>query len=285
MFARLQHLQLFLLVSLLGCGSSQIPPAKVIPLVPSSPTPVTPNITGITGNWDVGLQDSASSDTIYDFEGALTTQGPAVTGVFRINDPQHSPPCIPASEDIQFSGSVDSNDVLTLTSTPFSGSVATLKIQLPVSSGPIDFNTTSGEAQVVGTPCAVESAKILAQFVPSISGNYSGTMAPIQGQALTGPGGPATLSLTEGPANADGQFPVSGTLTFKSPLCTVSTTLSGIITGPFFKLNAGVSGMVFEGVHDGSPGTIFTASSSNIYVAPETPNCASGFYGGPLNVQ
>lgn len=282
-------LRFFLLLPLtvlLGCGGASsrmqapsapaTPPVTVVP-----PASVPPNV---SGNWDMGLEDPVSFAPIFQFLGALSSQGSTVTGVFRINDPQHSPPCIPASQDIQFTGSIDAKNLMTLTSASFAGSIAELKVQLPPSTIPGNLNNATGTARIVGTVCPIASATVLPEFVPSITGTYTGSLGPTPGQSLSGPAGSATIILTESPADADGQFPLSGSLSFQSPLCVVSTTLSGKITGPFFLLNTEIPGMQFQGVANGSPQK-FTATSANLYVPPSIPSCASGFYGGDLSIQ
>jgi len=232
----------------------------------------------------MGIQDPVSFAPVFQFLGALSSQGSAVTGVFRINDPQHSPPCIPASQDIQFTGSIDAKNLMTLTSASFSGSIAQFKVQLPLGNTPGNLNSAIGTAQIIGNTCPVDSSAVEADFVPSITGTYVGSLGPTPDQSLSGPAGSATIILTESPADADGQFPVNGSLSLQSPLCVISTTLSGKITGPFFLLNTEIPGMHFQGVANGSPQK-FTATSADLYVPPSIPACASGFYGGDLSIQ
>ncbi|WP_263368255.1 hypothetical protein [Edaphobacter bradus] len=225
----------------------------------------------------MNLAQPSTGNPIFQFLGALTIQGSTASGIFRINDPQSSPPCIPANQDIPFTGSIDSNNLLTLTSASFSGSVATLKIQLPLSTIGSTVSSANGTAQVIGGPCAVASSTIGAEFVPPITGTFTGTLYSSDRSVS----GPTTIILTQSPANADGQFPLSGSITFSSSGCTLSSTLTGMITGPFLKfaysLPAPSDAIAVVGL---SPGMDFS-----IYVASSTSSCASGFYQGAFTRQ
>lgn len=263
--ARLQPLAALLALALAGCGSSTSPPV-----------PVNPTLATLPGDWYFSFGNADGSNPIDGLLGALSVQGSTVNGVFRINDPQHSPPCLPATQDIVFTGTLDADNLLALTSAPFAGSVATLRVQLPLAKG-----TAQGTGQIVGPVCAFASLPLLAEFVPGISGTYTGSLALNPNSLQPGPTGPATIVLSEASANSDGQFPVTGTLVYASSNCTLSTTISGILTGPFLNLQAAIPGIVFEGIVSNPP-TGFTAASADLNVPPQIQGCATGFYGGPL---
>ena len=263
---------------IVGCGGKS---SIISTTPPADPTPSA--LSQVAGNWDLALFVPVSFDPIYDFLGSLSVDGSKVSGVFRLNDPNPAIPCISATEDIAFSGSMDQNNLLTLESARFGGNVATFKIQFPLSTAANNLNNATGTAIVTGGGCAEPTSSVLAEFIPSITGTYIGSMGPEPGQAITGAQGPATLVLTQAAANADGEYPVTGTLTFSSTLCSVSTPLTGMLQGPTFILN-GSNNAVFEGLAGGVSPTVWTAGSASLYVPPGTPGCASGFYGGPLTL-
>ncbi len=87
-----------LLSVLNGCGGQ---PASPVQSPPGSPGA---NLSGLAGNWYFAFADSTKG--VDGLLGSLEMQGSALRGVFRVNDPQHSPPCIPATQDVAFSGAV-----------------------------------------------------------------------------------------------------------------------------------------------------------------------------------
>jgi hypothetical protein len=273
-------LALFLSLPGLNCSRGTVS-SVTNPQTPTTPTtPVTPDV---SGDWYIPFPDSPVGviNPIDGFLGSLSVQGSTITGTFRINinRSQYPTPCFPTTQDIAFTGTIGSSNLLTLTSSAFSGSTATLQIQLPT-----DSNVAKGTGQIVGPVCTFSSQPLLAEFTPTISGTYTGSLALNPYQTPNSSSGAATITLIEASANADGQFPVTGTLTYNSTGCNISTPLSGYITGPFFTLNADIPGIIFEGVAN-SPPTQFTAASSNLYVPTGTTGCTSGFYGGTLTRQ
>src|ERR1700727_2348958 len=107
--------------TLLGCARTPLPTV--------TPTSTTPQ--SLAGNWQMEVQSptGASPTLLVDFLGALSSQGSQVTGTFRIPPENTNTPCVPANQDIPFTGSIDSSNLLTLTSAPFSGSVTILQLQ------------------------------------------------------------------------------------------------------------------------------------------------------------
>jgi hypothetical protein len=156
------------------------------------------------------------------FNGNLAVSGTAVSGVFRY---ANVAACVPATQDIPFTGSF-ANSVLTLTSASFSNSVATFTIKLPLSNNNINQQIASGTSVIAGGTCALASSTLQAQLIPTFNGNWTVT--------LTSPSAAtATLQVTQSAANADGQFPASGTIT-----CPGSgpTALTGLVSGASLQL-------------------------------------------------
>lgn len=189
------------------------------------------------------------------------------------------------TQDIAFTGSVDTTNLLTLTSTPFSGSVATLQLQLPLSAN----NIARGSIVISGGSCALASSTVLGVFIPSATGTYTGTLAPPQylGQPSTNTGGTATMVITQAAADADGRFPVTASLSFTSPTCTLSTPLTGSVTGFDMTLSAPSTALpnpfiLFLTVGPTAPGSARLLSFS---VPVSTSACTSGIYTGELTRQ
>ena len=218
-----------LTATLVGCGTST-----------TTNTPVTPSaLAGLAGNWQMQIQSTASigippSVSIL-MPGVLSVQGATVSGTLRIIQfipGRLSSPCLSLNQGISFTGIVDASNLLTLTSAPFSGSIATLQLQLPIVRG-----VSSGTAQIVGGNCATAPTPLVAVYVPSVSGTYVGTLMPLVLPGFPGStntAGGASVTLTQFPASSDGQFPVTGTLTVNSTSCTLAAipftgTISGLI--------------------------------------------------------
>lgn len=209
------------------------------------------------------------------FTGALNVVGTTVTGVFQYNSPSR---CVSSGQDISFSGSVV-NNVLTLTSGSFSGSVATAVIQLPLVANTGGTTAASGTIVVAGGTCALASSALTATLVPSVSANWIGT--------LTGPvSGTGTFSLTQAAANSDGQFPVSGTVSFSSSTCSFSSavTVAGLVsgyntqlTGSNLPANVGLTASISTAT---SPATA-TISTTNS-VTSTALGCPVGSYSGTI---
>ena len=109
-------------------------------------------------------------------------------------------------------------------------------------------------------------------YIPSFSGTYTG--------ALTGPvTGTATLTLTESPANTNGQFPTTGMLSaFSSANCSLGTPIatSGTVIGGSIQL---ASANTTISANAGS-----TSNSLNV-TFNGAPGCATGSYTGTLTKQ
>jgi len=218
------------LAALLACGSSATLP-------PSSTTS-----TNFSGNWmALGNPDPvthAFTSPIVDFMGALQSTNGAVTGTLRaFDDTNPLNPCIPLTQDLAVTGSVT-------TATSLSGTVNDLSLTVPISGGvatitaslPQNLNTfISGTWQISGGACAMPvTPMIISQFAPA-TGTYTGTFNVLVSGTLTPVPGTATAItavLTQSTTpNADGQFPLTGTIT-ATGACTASLSFTnGIVFG------------------------------------------------------
>lgn len=225
-----------------GCGAAL---STITPVTPAAPA-------SLAGNWQMQIQSTTTGTTLPTISilmpGALSVQGPTVSGILRVVEflPGGFPsPCLSSTQGIAFTGTVDASSLLTLTSTPFSGSIATLKLQLPL----VNSNAR-GTAQIVGGTCATPSTPLIAIYVPSVTGTFAGTLSPLLLQGLpanNNTAGPASITLTQGPANPDGQFPVTGALTVNSTSCALTATpFTGTISGISLSLKGPAPGVTFN---------------------------------------
>ena len=210
MLFRLRFALLLPLAALLACGSTS-------PFVGGGAFPA--------GDYVIVVAPGAAGTST--LAGALTVQGTSVTGVFRYTNP--GTVCVSNGQDIPFAGSI-SNGVLTLTSGSFAGGAATLTLQ-PILTNNTGAQVGSGTAVIAGGTCALASSSVQTQYIPSFAGTWSST--------LTGPAtGTASIVFTESGANADGQFPATGSITFTSPTQSTcnfsvpgSAPISGLVNG------------------------------------------------------
>jgi hypothetical protein len=189
------------LAALLGCGTGL-----------SNPTAAAPF--NLSGNWYAATpatQSGAYIGPIYSFIGALQFSNGAVTGTLRATDRTDAVPCVSPTQDLAATGSFDPSGNLTLT-VPIAGGTATITATVH------DPNTyTNGRWQIIGGACAMPTSSIvIAQFAP-VTGTYTATFNTLNLTAITLEPGTATnltavLSQSATP-NADGQFPLTGTIT------------------------------------------------------------------------
>ena len=225
MRSRLRILLLLPLAAILGCGSSAT--------LPSS-TSISPNLSGdwfaLAAPTTIGSAPTTLPTPIADFIGALQFTGNTAAGTFRAFDPTYPNPCVSFTQDLPVTGTIDSNNNLTLT-VPISGGTATISATLP--QNPQTF--TNGSWQIVGGACAMPATAIAIVQVAPVTGTYTGvlnvidltTFTPVPGTATT-----VTAVLTQSTtSNADGQFPLTGTV-----------TASGACSGSFPIINEVVFG-------------------------------------------
>jgi hypothetical protein len=200
MRSRLRFTLLLPITALLACATS------------STPTVTNPSYTPVGGDYVITVAAGTASAST--FSGDLAVSGSSVSG----------------SQDIPFTGTF-ANSTLTLTSSPFSSSVATINITLPLGTNTSGAQVASGTAVITGGTCALASTNAQAQLIPSFAGTWSGT--------LNGPvSGTASIVLTESAANSDGEFPATGGVTFTSQASSqcnfsvpISAPMSGLVSG------------------------------------------------------
>lgn len=221
----LSKLRLSLLIpfaALLGCGST--------------PTPSAPATTylDLTGNW-MALGHSSIPPTfpgpIADFTGALQSNHATVSGTLRAADLTNpANPCVLLTQDLAATGTIDAANNLTLT-VPISNGMATITATLSQNL----HSFMSGSYMIAGGACAMPATPMtISQFAPA-TGTFTGTFNLYALGSTTPTPGTATAItavLTQSTTpNADGQFPLSGTIT-ATGACTDSVTFTnGLVIG------------------------------------------------------
>ncbi|HEY5330722.1 MAG TPA: hypothetical protein VIJ79_12615 [Acidobacteriaceae bacterium] len=253
------------LTCLLGCGGS----------APTLPATVFPNVTGnwqfLVGTAGPGLPVLIGSP-IADLSGSLSSTDGKVTGTLTSLSISITP-CISSNTDIQVSGTIDSAGNLSLTA-PIAGGVATMTAL--VTTNPIPL--FEGTYQVIGGPCAQTSVPLRSIEVPNISGTYAGTLTESVPQTTGSLTLKATLVESTTP-NADGKYPLTGSLTY-----------SGDCTGTLSLTNYFVSGITAQS-GPSSNGETFSAGVPLLPTEPllalftQPAGCAAIFYHGNLTLQ
>ena len=222
MKSRLRFALLLPLAALLGC---------TLPTTPSSTsTPHYGNSTPLNGNWtNWQIQTGASSSTPptaltspptgFYLVGAMQAQGSQVTGIF--ND---------GSAVLNFTGSFDSTTSVLGINSP----AASMAVQLTLPSNLTDLATGNLSMGCPPAPPGYMTCNVIVLFpaagaeIASLTGTYTGILSA----SSEGDSGTATLTLTQSATpNADGSFPLAGTITFPSGSGLGTDPVSGTISG------------------------------------------------------
>jgi hypothetical protein len=273
MLSKFCPLLLLPLAALLGCG-----------LTPAPSNPSSPAAFDLSGNWLAIAPFLAGTQSlptpIAEFTGALQFSGGTVTGTLRALSPTFPNPCVPILYDLQATGTVDGADNLTL-SVPISGGTATITATIGDSYN--YFN--SGTWQITGGACAMPSTKITMAHIAPATGTYTGTFSVLDLTTLTFEPGSATAItavLTQSTTpNADGQFPLAGTITTTGDCNGTFTLVDEVVSG---------GGITLTPPLTGSPTVIFVGGvepTATYLVTDLTPLNACGMkdYSGTLTRQ
>jgi hypothetical protein len=263
---RFVSLVLLCAAPIVGCGTSNL----------TSNTNGNGTSPSLSGNWQIQIGNAITSppQSLY-MLGAIQTQGSQVTGIFS-----DFGACLPPISTL--TGTIDSSGNLTLDS----GFLVT-KLQVPANpqTTPAIGTLTGG-----GYLCqALLSGSAIGMQIAPLTGTYTGTVVAANSNPPSTTG-IATLVLTQSAtANATGQFPLTGTLQFASPLCTNTVAVTGTISGTGYTLastpagtppvsNATVSGFDSQG------GATLPATSLSFAAGPCNIGGAA-FYAGTLTRQ
>ncbi|HXE08608.1 MAG TPA: hypothetical protein VN612_11985 [Acidobacteriaceae bacterium] len=193
-----------------------------------------PNPTAsLSGDWGaLGIPTGtppALASPISLFMGSLQFNGSSVSGTFRAL-PSQPGSCLTAitAQDLAVTGTYDSGSMTLTLTLPIAGGTASLSAPIAAAGG--TYN--AGSWQIVGGSCATGQTPMrLAQFA-SVTGTFTGTVSAIDlttGMPVAGSGITLTATLTQSTAaNADGQYPLTGTVTALGS-CTGTYTLTNYV--------------------------------------------------------
>jgi hypothetical protein len=188
----------------------------------TSSMPTTPATPTLSGNWQIQEGSLITwPPKGVSLVGAMQNQGSQLTGTFYTNSVCSGPAVV------DYTGSIDSMGNLNLATMgvtvqlldtiPTAFATGTLTAGALPSQSPV-CNAILGNAPAIGTQIA------------SLTGTFTGPV-DVSPTLPTSPG-TVTATLTQSATpNASGQFPLSGTVTFTSGTCSISTPVAGTISG------------------------------------------------------
>jgi hypothetical protein len=232
----------------------------------------TTTTTPLAGNWFFTTLYPGNVPQNIVYSGAFTQSGTSVTAVLHNS-------CF-STQDIDFSGSEDASGNLTLTSNNLSSNVVTIKGTVTATGGVIQ--TSNYAFTVTGSaPCAPLSASLAGSQIPSFTGNFAGSLNSTAGGSAS-----FAVTLAQGSANTDGQFPLTGTVAVSSSACSVSFPLNIFFSGSGFTANlTSSSGPTSTAVFSAGPvtnsGSPAVLANFNIAIT----GCNAGTFTGSLNKQ
>jgi hypothetical protein len=191
-------------IVLSGCGGSSSTPTP-------TPTPVA-QLTLTSGNWDFAA--ASSSGTNFLIGGNVVQTGTSITGGLHVINSA----CIAPNVPVPISGNISGQ-----TATVNSAAIASQTINATLSGS---ATALTGTYTITGTGCAGgDKGNIAGVLVPSITGTWKGTLIS---NTVANPGVGVTAPITEGAADANGLFVITGTAAYVGSPCFASgTTATG----------------------------------------------------------
>ena len=237
-----------------------------VPVVKTSQS-TTQAAQGTSANWQfTPIDDFTHNDRLGPLAGSLVTGGTNVTGVL------HGSGCVASTQDIAFSGTLDAQGNLTLTSTNLANNVATISGTMqnyPSGAGIVSSLTVTGSG-----PCSMSPfLNFQGSEVPPLSGSYTANLTSASGATAT-----LTGNFAVGETNADGEIPETGTFTLTTPTCSSSFSFTGTALG------ISLQGTLTSTSSSSQPtlsGQIAGSSASVTVVSPSGA-CAAGSFTGTL---
>jgi hypothetical protein len=249
---RLLPLSALLTLILAGCASQPQKTASTS----ATTTSAAPVPADVTGNWAFNVQlpsvpvppsgpITLPTNPVEGVSGSLTSTNGSVTGILHAR-PLALPNCVSSSTDLPTTGTVDASGNLILT-TALAGGTATINanvVTLGTTTFPNGLTRTgpfyAGTYQVVGGSCAQPSIALTIYSVPNVSGTYTGTMMQILFPSANPPLASITVAavLTQAATpNADGEYPLSGTITATGDCNTTVNFTQGLVIGDSLSTN------------------------------------------------
>jgi len=207
----------FLLTLLTGCGGAAS--SLIAALTPSYPA--------MTGNWTLAGTSQLTSGNIagaWLAGGSLKNVKGAVSGTLHILTSS----CFLPTLDVPVTGTVSAGDVtsdISLVSSSLSGQVITATGTVVNAGSTLALNATY---TVAGGCAGGDKGTLVGTLVPSITNAYTGAFVSRPSAVSM----PVTMALTQGAADSDGYFAVTGTATFTGSSCySTGTVTGGVLVG------------------------------------------------------
>jgi len=232
---------------LIGCGVDKTTPVISNPTLPL-----------VTGNWQIQSSTGAPNAGIL-LVGSLTAAGTQVAGVLRFTDLASANTCGPAQQPLQFTGTIDLSQNISLTATTASGAVVT--VNLLMDAGPNAFGY--GTLLVTGESCNYPLSRALGANIAMVAGTFNGSVSAVGSLQSQYTGlGTLTLNLIQSTQPlADGQYSVSGTFQFSSGTCNDSGNVTGLLSGASFSLSSTSNDMQATGGIDNTADQLSNVST------------------------
>ena len=255
---------LVLPVILAGCGGSS-----------SGVLNTSPVYADLSGNWNFILTPSNQLSFGPILGGYLASANGSVAGTLHANGSS----CYPVTQDIPVTGSVTPAGVLTLRSATVAGQILSMSgnaFALTGSSSDAISGVFSGTYTISGGCAAGENGTVAGTLISPVNGDYAGSLRSDSGLSIG-----VNFDATQTGPNADGEYGVSGTVSFSGSLCfSTGTITSSTIYGQFIDVTIAASNggtMQFTGeILDTEPMTI-----DGLY-SMTAGNCAGDLGGGTL---
>ena len=197
------------LVLLCRCGGGEVSGGKVTASPP-------PQGVGIAGNWQFSLTSNVfHANPSATMSGSLAQSGSSLRGAMHFD----ASPCFDQLTTIDVGGTGAGSN-LSLTSTSVAGQIITL-------TGRITNNTVDGTYAIDGGCANGDQGSLNGIKIPALTGGWRGHTI------VSDQTGNLTLTLTQGNANADGTFGLSGSTSNATYfVCDEGTIASGTLTTP-----------------------------------------------------
>ena len=172
----------------------------------------------VVGNWQI----TPSATTLPAFAGSLTVNGSQVSGTIHplatntiggtITTPtiriRTQTTCTPGTTSFPVTGSIDSNNKMTLTSSSFTGGTLAITGTLPSSQNALNNATLA----ITDGSCATPVAQAVIGKYDTISGTYNGTIYSVSGTSLY----VSTIFTQTTQPDGNGTYHLQGNSTFGS---------------------------------------------------------------------
>ncbi len=202
-----------------GCGGAPGTAPKSSAPAPSAPHATTP------GNWQFTAPSTIPGKAPVTLAGSLSYTGGALSGTLHVEGSD----CFDRLTSIGFTNAATGTST-SLTSSAVDGQVITL-------SGSFDDYTFNGTYSIKGGCAAGQQGSMTGVNINNIGANLSGTFTNSAQKTFKVAG----VIAQSGSASSDGNFPITGTVTFDTPCLSAGTIQPGTFPAGSFILGESVA--------------------------------------------